>query len=130
MSLSGAVLAGFKPTTLLKLAVGSRAAANAVAARKAPIAIRRWTRESPAFQMVAQRKDSARSGPTPAPRAAPAPWRSQASPASAKSLRARARGQRGLRRDGRSIDRAWRAQTTQAARRSARPVVLRWQGRF
>jgi hypothetical protein len=40
-------LAGFKPTTLLKLGVGSRAAANAVAARKAPIAIRRWTRESP-----------------------------------------------------------------------------------
>ena len=34
------------------------------------------------------------------------PWRSRASPASAKSLRARARGQRVLRRDGRSIDRA------------------------
>ena len=55
-------MAGFKPTTLLKLGVGSRAAANAVAARKAPIAIRRWTRESPAFQMVAQRKDSPEAG--------------------------------------------------------------------
>src|ERR1700733_11365462 len=130
MSWSGAVLAGFKLTTLLKLGVGSRAAANAVAARKAPIAIRRWTRESPAFQMVAQRKDSARSGPTPAPRAAPAPWRSQASPASAKSLRARARGQRGLRRDGRSIGRAWRALATRAARRFGHPGVSRSRGRF
>jgi hypothetical protein len=86
---------------------------------------RRWTRENPALQMVAQRKDSARSGPTPAPRAAPAPRRSQASPASAKSLRARARGQRGLRRDGRSIDKAWRALATRAARRFGRPVASR-----
>jgi hypothetical protein len=62
MSWSDAVLAGVKPTTLLKRGDGSRAAANAVAARKALIATRRWTRESPAFQMVAQRKDSARGG--------------------------------------------------------------------
>ena len=55
-------MAGVKPTTLLKRGDGSRAAANAVAARKALIATRRWTRESPAFQMVAQRKDSARGG--------------------------------------------------------------------
>src|SRR5277367_6333162 len=63
--------------------------------------------------------------PTPESLTAPAPWRSQASPASAKSLRARARGRRGLRRDGRLNDGAWRAQATRAARRFGRPLVSR-----
>ena len=46
--------------------------------------------------------------------AAPAPRRSRAFPASAQSLRARARGRRGRRRDGRSIGRAWRAKAPRA----------------
>jgi hypothetical protein len=64
-------------------------------------------------------------GPTPGSLTAPAPWRSQASPASAKSLRARARGQRVLRRDGRLNDRAWQAQAMRAARRFGHPGVSR-----
>ena len=57
------------------------------------------------------------------PRAAPAPRRSQAFPASAESLRAQARGRRG-RQGRRSIGRAWRARAPPAVQ-SARALCLR-----
>ena len=56
---------------------------------------------------------------------APAPRRSRAFPASAKSLRARARGRRGLRQGGRSIGRAWRARAPRAVRSCACLAAVR-----
>ena len=70
-----------------------------------------------------------RSRLTPIARAAPAPLRSPAFPALARSLRARARGWRGLRTGGRSIGRASRATAPRAGRSCANSARARSRSR-
>ena len=94
----------------------SRKSSTRVAMRIDPLGTRAGMSQKGGFlpykRLPGKVRKSARSGLTPNARSAPALRRSRAFPASAKSLRARARARRGRRRGGRSIGTAWRAKAT------------------